>query len=111
MEIFVIANFNSLNLNVSPSQYLNLQTVTTAANYEHDLLSLFILMNWLRLLKFLRIPKFTGPITQSVMDTLTSTAVLVFVAIVFYIVLIFSIAYHIAFGPDIPDYETFGASA
>ena len=44
------------------------------------------------------------------MDTLTSTAVLVFVAIVFYVVLIFSIAYHIAFGPDVPDYASFGTS-
>ena len=50
----MIANFNSLDLNVSPSQYLNMQTVTTVVNYEYDLLSLFILLNWLRLLKFLR---------------------------------------------------------
>lgn len=48
---------------------------------------------------------------QSVMDTLQSSTVLVFVFIVFYVVLSFSLCYHIAFGPDIPDYATYAESA
>ena len=54
MEISVIAGFNAVNLHPDPSTYINLQTITTTANFETDLLALFILMNWLRLLKFLR---------------------------------------------------------
>ena len=48
---------------------------------------------------------------QSVMDTLQNAAVIVFVFIVFYIVLVFSLCYHIAFGPDLPEYATYAESA
>jgi hypothetical protein len=54
MEISVIVGFATINLHPDPFTYINLQTITTTANFEHDLLALFILMNWLRLLKFLR---------------------------------------------------------
>jgi hypothetical protein len=56
-------------------------------------------------------PKFTGPMVQSVMDTLQNPAVLVFVFIVFYIVLSFSLCYHIAFGQDIPEYATYAEAS
>ena len=47
---------------------------------------------------------------QSVMDTLSNRAVYVFFIIVFYVVLSFSLTYHIAFGPDVETYKTFGTS-
>jgi len=78
--------------------------------YQQDLFALWLTMNWLRLLKFLRIPPFSGPLTQSIMDTLSSSTVFVFVLIIFYIVLTFALSYHIAFGLDLPDYKDYGTS-
>jgi len=79
-------------------------------DYQQDLLSMFLLMNWLRMLKFFRIPEFTGPTVQSIMDTLQAKDVIIFETIIIYIVLTFSITFHIAFGPDVVDYSNFGLS-
>lgn len=54
MEISVIAGFARLNLYPDSHTYVDLQSITTVSNFEIDLLALFILMNWMRLLKYLR---------------------------------------------------------
>ena len=44
------------------------------------------------------------------MDALTATTVIVFVAIIFYVLLVFSLAYYIAFGPDLESYKGYSTT-
>ena len=106
MEITVASKLGNINFHPLSSDYVNLQTVATIINYEHNLLALFVLLCWLRVLKFLRIPKSTGPTVQSVMDTLTSVSVLVFVFIILFVIMVFSVSFHIAFGSNLLEYST-----
>jgi len=98
-------------LNLHPLGYSNFQSVGTLEAYYQDLFAAFLLLNWLRLLKFFRIPAWTGPQTQSIMDTLTAKTVIVFVFIIFYVVLVFSLGYYVAFGTDVEAYSLFGKTA
>jgi len=59
------------------------------------------------LLKFLRIPPFTGPMVQSIMDTLQASKVVIFEFIILYVVVISSFSYHVAFGPDLNFYDNY----
>jgi hypothetical protein len=110
LRIRAIVMISELNLHPNGDEFSNFQSMAFIFAYQQDLFALWLTMNWLRLLKFLRIPPFSGPLTQSIMDTLSSSTVFVFVLIIFYIVLTFALSYHIAFGLDLPDYKDYGTS-
>jgi hypothetical protein len=110
LRVQAIAEWSSINLHPESASYSNFFSVATLTAYEQDLFAVFLVLNWLRLLKFFRLQPFTGPLTQSIMDTLTATTVIVFVAIIFYVLLVFSLAYYIAFGPDLESYKGFGTT-
>jgi len=110
LRIRTMVMISETDLHPPGDKFTNLQSMAFIFAYEQDLFALWLTMNWLRLLKFLRIPTFSGPLTQSIMDTLSSSTVFVFVLIIFYIVLTFALSYHIAFGLDIPDYKDYGTS-
>jgi len=93
--------FSTVDLNAGETSYLDLQSQSLWVTAEKDLMSVFVLMNWLRMLKFLRIPAFCGPMVVSIMDTLTSSKVVVFEMVLFYVLLTFSFSYTIAFGTEI----------
>jgi hypothetical protein len=44
--------------------YINLQPIANLATVEKDLLSFFVIMAFVRSLKFLKIPPYTGPGTK-----------------------------------------------
>jgi len=110
MEITVIQKMNKAVYNPAPHVYVDFQNIASILAYEQDLLSFFVMMNWLRLLKFLRIPPFTGPVVQSIMDTLQASRVIIFEFIILYTVIISSFTYHVAFGPDLNFYANYGQS-
>jgi hypothetical protein len=109
--------FSQLALHPDADTYLNIQAESDMLDYTFDLLSLFILMNWIRVLKFLRyfvvifftykndrIMPSTGPVVQSIMDTLKSAEVRIFITLVLYILVMFALSFHISFGANLADY-------
>jgi len=58
----------------------------------------------------LRIPPFTGPVTQSIMDSIKARTVLVFLTLFILIIFSYSLAFSLAFGADLYDYRTISAS-
>jgi len=101
----MLKDFLGLDYQVNAFTYFDAYNVASISAYFQDLLSVFILMNWIRMLKFLRILPFTGPVVQSIMDTLQSRAVRIFIAIIAYMLVIFGLGFHIAFGPDLLGYN------
>jgi len=92
------------------TEYVYFENVSILLDYEEGLLSIFILMSWLRLLKFLRIHPFTGPTVQSVVDTLKDPSVYIFEALIIYIVLTFSLTFNVSFGSYLSDFDNYWVS-
>jgi hypothetical protein len=84
-----------------------LQELAVQTIIQRDLLGLFASLCWLRVLKYLRIPPYTGATVQSLMDTVRSTSVVIFVVIIIYIMLSFSWTFHVSFGASIDSYKFF----
>jgi hypothetical protein len=122
MEIAQIKRMSIMDLHPASDEYINFMPWATLAAYQRDLLSLFVLMHWLRLLKYLRyanfkdilktvrIPPFTGPMVQSISDTVKASRVIIFEVVIMYVVLTFAVTFHIAFGPDVQSFSNYGSS-
>jgi hypothetical protein len=67
----VIHGLDGIDFELS-GPFINMQRLTDLKHTEEGLLAILILMCWLRALKLLRIPPFTGPVTQSIMEVITS---------------------------------------
>jgi hypothetical protein len=75
-----------------------------------DVYGAYLMLCWLRLLKFFRIPPWSGPLVQSVLDTLMNKNVYVFFLIIIYVIFSFSVAFHVAFGADVVEFNYFPTS-
>lgn len=67
IRIYIAASLANIDF-VLVSPYINFQRLTDLKHSENALLSLLLVMCWLRGLKLLRIPPFTGPVTLSIME-------------------------------------------
>ena len=105
LRILTSGAFNTLNLHPEPEQYLNIHRQAFMFAYYRSLLSIFISLAWLRMLKFLRIPSSFGPIIQSIMDTLKARKVVVFMLVVVYMVVLFGLTFHLSFGYNVTAYQ------
>ena len=112
ITIFRITNQSVLGLITYDGNgpYINFNTVADSFDNERILLSILVVLCYLRGLKLLRIPPFSGPVVQSVMDTLRSDKVIVFLMLFILIIFSFSLAFSLAFGAEIYGYRTIGAS-
>lgn len=94
----------------SSSQYISFQYVAGIQSYYDHVSSIFVLLCYLRALKFLRIPSNIGPTAmvrkptslmftqQSILDTLNNTSFLVFLLIFFFVIFSFAMSFHLSFG-------------
>jgi hypothetical protein len=107
-----------------------MQPLAYFTGYAQDLLAIFILLNWVRVLKYMRLFTPAGPLVQSVIDTIKARTVVVFILLLvcilktYYVqhpniillltvsdvVLICALVFHIAFGNDIQEYNYYGHS-
>jgi len=107
----IVREFSEVNLR-SDETYLDLHSQSLWVSQEKYWLSIFILMNWIRLLKFLRYMsvKRIGAVVQSIMDTLASSSVIIFLFVLLYVVATFALCFHIAFGTHIGGYSAISDS-
>jgi len=77
---------------------------------EKAIFAIVLLLCFLRGLKLLRIPPFTGPVTQSIMDSVKARTVLVFLTLFVLIIFSYSLAFSLAFGAELYDYRNIGSS-
>jgi hypothetical protein len=68
IQVIIEAAALSLPVSAGESNYIELQGLGGAMRTFESVLSVFVIMCLLRALKFLRLPPFTGPSVQSIMD-------------------------------------------
>lgn len=106
IDSLVIAS--QIEFTPTSENFSNFQALAFIMSYEQDLFGFFSIICWLRLLKYLRLPEFSGPVVQSVIDTITEPTVLVFFAIILYVLFSFSVGFNLAFGPEVKEFSFFG---
>jgi len=99
-----------LDLQPLTSAYVPFQLLATMVAYEQYLYGLLIIIAYLRALKFLKIPPFTGPATQSILDTMQARSFLVFCAFFIFVLISYALGYQIAFGLGIQRISSLGNS-
>ena len=67
MRMLVISGLNGVSFEAN-GPFQNMQRLTDIKHTEEGLSSILLVLCWLRALKLLRIPPFTGPVTQSIMQ-------------------------------------------
>jgi len=68
------------------------------------------MMSPVTLLKFLKIMPITGPATQSIIGTMRNPSFIVFIGVYVFVLLSFSIAFHLGFGTFIIDLKNYGST-
>jgi len=105
IKALIYSSLNFLELYPYNNQYFNIHYLASLNDYYHDILGAFIVLHWIRLLKFFRISPLSGPIIQSIFDTLKSKSVIIFVTLIVYTVVIFGLGFYLTFGTELGDYE------
>jgi hypothetical protein len=54
LEIIVVARMGNLSWQAPGTQFVHFEKVSIISAYQQDLIGFFVMLNWLRLLKFLR---------------------------------------------------------
>ena len=53
INLLVIGSVNRIDFNPTPTQYIDLPSIAEVLDFECDLMGLFVLLHWIRLLKYL----------------------------------------------------------
>jgi len=92
---------HSLDFKPDNTVYINFQMLGVIADYEEKLQGLLIGLTFLRLIKFLEIPEFSGVTAKSIMDTMMHRSFIAFVTIFILVLVSFTITFHLSFGLDV----------
>jgi hypothetical protein len=68
LRIVTVAKIYSTDLSIPYTEYVNLYSTGYLASVEFDILSIAMLMCWLRALKLLQVPQETGPAAISILE-------------------------------------------
>jgi len=110
MFIIVSIQANNLEVTVNSNTYYNFQSYAFLAAELNSTLAVFMIFVYLRALKLLRIPPFTGPAVSSILDTLSEGNFLVFMFLFILVVISFAIAHSLGFGGAMGTHATIGIS-
>jgi len=107
-RINTLVLIRNLELPPSTAKYVNYQSAAFSASQEQDLIAVFVFLCVLRGLKLLRLSPFTGPVIQSLLDTLKTRTVITYIGLFILVLISFSISFAIAFGNDIFEHRNTG---
>jgi hypothetical protein len=108
LRIADLVILSKLNTAPSSDEYVEFGTLATVESVEKDLTAFLVLMASLRAIKFLKLLPATGPVTQSILNTVKDKAFVVFVTVFIYVLFSFSLVYHISFAYDIYEVRNVG---
>ncbi|PRP81470.1 polycystin 2 [Planoprotostelium fungivorum] len=110
LQAFCDISHRFMHFDPSTDNYVEYGEIMDIQRFSSNLLAFFVLMAALRGLKYFKILPFTGPVTSSIIHTLSDRAFMIFLAFFLYVLIMFSAAHHLAFGGNIDGMKTFGDS-
>jgi len=99
-----------LDLSPDSTTFINLAILARVVTAEQNLLSIFVIIAFLRSLKFLKIPPYTGPAATSILQTMQDNSFVVFILSVSLVIMAIAVAFMTALGPYNQNVSDFGTA-
>jgi len=98
LRLTTLGKMGRIDLDPAADTYVNMYGISRYVETEIDLMALFTIMAFMRSLKLLKLPPYTGPAAVSILDTIQDKSFVVFTIVVALVTIALSVAYHTAFG-------------